>query len=105
MAAYINRPPFNVHFTIGGWGITSFIYLLKTKLKFLVPMEPVTIVHLFVDCDKVKEFWQSLQMWLLQNINIKINIHTKCIIFSYQGKIKLGNYPLAVAKPYIFSNN
>ena len=42
-------------------------------------------------------------MWLLQNINIRINIDTKCILFSYQGKSKLGNYLLAVAKHYIYN--
>ena len=66
--------------------------------------EPETILHLFFDCDKVKEFWQSLQMWLLQNINLRINIDTKCILFSYQGKSKLENYLLAVAKHYIYKN-
>ena len=66
--------------------------------------EPETIIHLFADCDKVKEFWQSLQMWLLQNINIRINIDTKCILFSYQGKSKLESYLLAVAKHYIYKN-
>ena len=43
-------------------------------------------------------------MWLLQNINIRINIDTKCILFSYQGKSKLENYLLAVAKHYIYKN-
>ena len=43
-------------------------------------------------------------MWLLQNINIKIKIDTKCILFSYQGKSKLENYLLAVAKHYIYKN-
>ena len=50
------------------------------------------MLHLLVDCDKVKEIWQSLQIWLLQNINIRINIDTKCILFSYQEKSKLGNH-------------
>ena len=66
--------------------------------------EPETILYIFVDCDKVNEFWQSLQMWLLQNINLRIIIDTKCILFSYQGKSKLGNYLLAVAKHYIYKN-
>ena len=28
--------------------------------------EPGTILHLFVECDKVKEFWQSQHIWLMQ---------------------------------------
>ena len=43
-------------------------------------------------------------MWLLQNINIRINKDTKCILFSYQGKSKSVNYLLAVAKHYIYKN-
>ena len=35
--------------------------------------EPETILHLFVQCGKVKEFWQSLHIWLMQNVNISIN--------------------------------
>ena len=40
-------------------------------------------------------------MWLLQNINIRINIDTKCILFSFQGNNKLGNTLLAVATLYL----
>ena len=43
-------------------------------------------------------------MWLLQNINIRLNKDTKCILFSYQGKSKSVNYLLAVAKHYIYKN-
>ena len=44
--------------------------------------EPETILHLFVECDKVKEFWQSLHIWLMQNVNISINLDKKGILFS-----------------------
>ena len=73
----------------------SFLHRIRkieNNLCLYCKQEPETILHLFVDCDKVKEFWRSLQMWLLQNINIRITIDTKCILFSYQGKRKLGNY-------------
>ena len=46
-------------------------------------------------------------MWLLQNIDLRINminIETKCILFTYQEKSKLGNFLLAVAKHYIYKN-
>ena len=29
---------------------------------------------------------------------------TKCVLFSYQGKNKLGNYLLAIAKHYVYKN-
>ena len=31
-------------------------------------------LHLFVECNKGKEFWQSLHTWLMQNVNISINL-------------------------------
>ena len=85
----------------------SFLHRIRKiedNLCSYCKQESETILHLFVDCDKVKEFWQSLQMWLLQNMNIRININTKCILFSYQWKSKLENYILAVAKHYIYKN-
>ena len=59
--------------------------------------EPETILHLFVECDKVKEFWQSLHIWLMQNVNTSINMDKKGILFSYQGKCILKNYIMVVA--------
>ena len=41
--------------------------------------EPETIL-IFDECDKVKEFWQSLHIWLMQNINISINLDKKGIL-------------------------
>ena len=87
MAANINSVPFNVHFKIGGGGVGGGFkinyFLLKRKLNLPLPTEPETILHLFVDCGKVKEFWQSLQMWLLQNINTRINV----LYFHIRGKV------------------
>ena len=85
----------------------SFLHRIRKiedNLCSYCKQEPEITLHLFVNCDKVKEFWQSLQMWLLQNINLRINIDIKCILFSYQGKSKLENYLLAVAKHYIYKN-
>ena len=62
------------------------------------------MLHLCVDCDKVKELWQSRQIWLFQNI-IRILMDTKGILFFlYQGKSKLENYLFADAKHYIYKN-
>ena len=60
--------------------------------------------HLFEECDEVKGFWQSLHIWLIQNVNISINLDKKGILFSYQGKCKLKNYLMVVAKHYISKN-
>ena len=66
--------------------------------------EPETILHLFVQCGKVKEFWQSLHIWLMPNVNISINLDKKGILSSYQGKCILKNYIMVVAKHYIYKN-
>ena len=60
-------------------------------------------LNLFIKCDKVKEFWQSLHIWMMQNVNISMNLDKKSI-FSYQGKCKLNNYIMVVAKHYIYKN-
>ena len=67
--------------------------------------EPETILHLFVEYDKVKEFWHSLHIWLIQNVNKRMNLDKKKdILFSHQGKCKLKNYLLVVAKHNIYKN-
>ena len=47
--------------------------------------EPETILHLFVECDKVKEFWQSLHIWLMQNVNISIKLDKRVSYFHTRG--------------------
>lgn len=46
--------------------------------------EPETIKHLFVDCPKVKEFWESVKHWLQIHGNLNLNITDKAIIFAWQ---------------------
>ena len=64
--------------------------------------KPETILHLFVEIDKVKEFSQSLHIWLMQNVSISITLDKKGILFSYQGKCILQNYIMVVAKHYVY---
>ena len=40
-----------------------------------------TIEHLFLNCSKVKYFWNSLQDWLSNNCNIILNLDEKSHIF------------------------
>lgn len=63
---------------------------------------PEKINHLFLECDKVKEFWNSLKLWFNINANIVINLDKRNIIFSYQGQNELINYIHVLAKYYIY---
>ena len=61
-----------------------------------------SIHHLFVDCDRVKRFWQDLRQWLPSVANITFILEEKSILFSYQGKNQLVNYIITLAKHYIY---
>lgn len=61
-----------------------------------------SIYHLFVECDKVKRFWQELRQWLLSVSNLSLMLEEKNILFSYQGKNQLINYIFTLAKHYIY---
>ena len=80
-----------------------------TNVKYILyfpsycKQEPDIVVYLFVECVNVKEFWQSLQIWLLK-YNIRNILDKKVILFSYQGKCKLKNYLMVVEKHYIYQN-
>ena len=74
------------------------MFLLQTGIR-------KTILHLFVESDKVKEFWQSLYIWLMQNVNKALIWIKRASFFSYQGKCMLKNYNMVVAKHYIYKNN
>ena len=43
-----------------------------------------TIKHLFLNCIKVKDFWNSLQDWLSNNCNIILHLDERSLIFSSQ---------------------
>ena len=40
------------------------------------------IKHLFVDCPKVKEIWESVKRWLKTHGNLVVNITDKTLIFA-----------------------
>ena len=61
-----------------------------------------TIYHLFIECDKVKQFWQELRQWLSTVSNLILILEEKSILFSYHVRQQLLNYILTVAKQYIY---
>ena len=62
-----------------------------------------TIEHLFLNCTKVKDFWNSLQDWLSNNCNITLHLEEKSLIFSSQKPRSIENYILClqVYKEYL----
>ena len=46
--------------------------------------ESETIYHVFVECEKVKMFWDNLKIWLNNNASIRIALENKNILFAYQ---------------------
>ena len=41
-----------------------------------------TIYHLFIECEKVRQFWGKVKQWLSTNFNININLDAKELLFS-----------------------
>ena len=60
-----------------------------------------TIFHLFIECAKVKQFWQQLKGWLSRNVNLILNLDNKTILFSYHNNNKLLSYIMVVGKLHI----
>ena len=50
---------------------------------------PETIYHLFVECEKVKIFWNNFN----NNANIDITLENRNILFAYQDNVKLWYWP------------
>ena len=49
--------------------------------------EVETIIHLFYHCNKVKEFWSTLQNWLQDQANITFDLTIRTVLFSKQPEI------------------
>ena len=64
-----------------------------------------TIEHLFLNCTKVKYFWNNLQDWLSINCNIILNFDEKSLIFSSQKQRSTKNYIICLAKYYIYKTS
>ena len=63
-----------------------------------------TIYHLFIECEKVRQFWGIVKQWLSTNFNININLDAKELLFSGQNKNVLLSYISVVSKHYIYTN-
>lgn len=63
-----------------------------------------TIDHLFLKCVKVKEFWNSLNIWLNEHCNISLYLEDRNIIFSMQPQGDIEDFLLCLAKYYIYKN-
>ena len=67
-----------------------------------------TIMHLFIKCEKSREFWKNIEIWITsktnQNINIYYDNNPKIILFGYSDHFsqKSINSLLIAAKLYIF---
>ena len=61
-----------------------------------------SIYHLFVEYDKVKQFWLDLRQWLLSVSNVTLILEEKNILFSSQGRNRLVNFIFTTAKHYIY---
>ena len=66
--------------------------------------QPEIIHHLFLSCPKVKNFWRELREWLNTNVNIKLSLEDREILFSYTGNNELVNYIHALAKLFVYQN-
>ena len=61
-----------------------------------------SIKHLFINCPKVKEFWDTLKLWLQPNGNVNLNITDKNIIFAWPQESSLISHLMIIAKYYIY---
>ena len=59
---------------------------------------------MFLNCEKVKAFWNNLKNWLSNNCNIIVQLEDKTCIFSSQKPRSIENYILCLAKYYIYKN-
>ena len=53
---------------------------------------PKSIYHLFVQCEKVTQFWNQLKVWLSANLNMSLDLNERHILFSYQDMNQMRNY-------------
>ena len=70
--------------------------------------QPESILHLFVECQKVKQFWCELKESLQLNLNMELNINSSSIILGSKTSRNL-NIPInalyLTAKKYIFKTS
>ena len=79
------------------------INLIDNNRCSLCSEYPETIRHLFFECEKAKQFWNSFNDFLHTHANIQIDIsNEKMVLFSWHKNNSSLNYLLVVAKYYIY---
>ena len=65
-----------------------------------------TIFHLFIECEIVKRFWENLKAWLNNNANIntRISLTNRAILFANQDNNSLKSYIMILTKYYVYAN-
>ena len=66
-----------------------------------------TIEHYICECDAVKEFWNSFQLWWKGIFDCYIHLNVRDIIFGVQENnhtLKSLNYCILLAKRYIYAH-
>ena len=70
--------------------------------------EKETIVHMFVECDRVKVFWREIEKLIYETNGLKIHFSKFDILFGYQNldrnRVPL-NVFLLISKKYIYDIN
>ena len=91
---------FNLHF--------STLYIALNKIgNYCFHLNAISFILLLLSKNKYKIRFQYLAISTnvaVTKFKYKDKNRYKCILFSYQGKSKLENYLLAVAKHYIYKN-
>ena len=95
-------------FILGILGIRDLLYKMKlseTPTCRLCNIEPGTLIHIFVECNKVKTFFTQLFDWILAKTAVAVSNDNLTILFGYLLNTSYKN-PIhtthMVAKNYIF---
>ena len=89
-------------------GTNNYLYKTKianTNLCRLCGNENESILHLFVECPKVKELWKNILTWFQYKVSItvELNINTKILGYHIRDENFWPlNFILLIAKHYIF---
>ena len=61
-----------------------------------------SLAHVFLQCEYVKGFWLSLELFWNSHAKYNINMDAKSILFGYPSRFKLLNHYILLGKRYIF---
>ena len=92
-------------------GTNEYLYKIKKQENSLCSIckhFPETILHLFTECDKVKQFWSSLELVVKMKLNLCLKTDPPSIIFGNINPRKsdhFSNIIYLTAKMYIFKNS